>query len=459
MSQSSLHPQGVPVKHAGHWRLAPVLAILLSALIPFACTLPAAAQQPAPPSASQATTKPAEPHEAYTLPPDKLEKAIALGRIRDFLDIAGSLWGIAFIWLLLALGIAACLEGWTQRLSRRQWLQGLIFFALYLVAIFLSGLPLSWFGQHASRSYGISVQSWPSWMGDLGKSLVLTLLIGAPLLLFFNWMVRRWPRRFWVVAWLITLPLMLLAAFAEPLVIDPLFNKFEPLQKTDPALVQQLEKVVQRTGMHIPPSRMFLMKASAKTNGLNAYVTGFGPSKRIVVWDTTTGRIPNDEILFIFGHETGHYVLHHIAKGLTLSAIGLFFLFWGCAAFARWLVRRFGPRWGANGLASRTGFLALLLTLSIAGFLLEPVTNAVSRHFEHQADIYGQEAIHGIVPNPQKTAVAAFNALGRAWLENPNPNPFFQFWLGSHPSVEQRANFAEHYDPWKNGGHGKYFSH
>ena len=229
--------RGSEVKHASHWRLAPVFAVLLSALIPFVCALPAVAQASAAPPATQATAKPAEPHEAYTLPPEKLAKAIALSRIRDFLDIAGSLWGIAFIWLLLALGIAACLEGWTQRLSRRQWIQGLIFFALYLVAFFLADLPLSWFGQHASRSYGISVQSWPSWLGDLGKSLGLTLLLGAPLLLFFNWMVRRWPRRFWVVAWLITLPLMLLATFAAPLVIDPLFNKFEPLQKTDPALV------------------------------------------------------------------------------------------------------------------------------------------------------------------------------------------------------------------------------
>jgi Zn-dependent protease with chaperone function len=443
---------------ARRWRSALGLAVLLAAFVPLTCA-PLAAAQAVPTPTSQPTARPPEPKQAYTLPPGELAKAVALSRISDILAIVGSLWGIAFLWLLLATRASSSVESWTQRIARRPWLQGLIFFALFLIAVFLAGLPLDVIGHLASRRYGISVQGWASWLGEEGKSLGLSLLVGAPLLLFFNWMVRRWPRRFWLCAWLITLPLMLLATFAEPLVIDPLFNKFEPLQKTDPALVQQLEKVVKRTGIDIPPSRMFLMKASTKTNGINAYVTGFGPSKRIVVWDTTINRIPDNEILFIFGHETGHYVLHHIAKGLTLAGAGLFFVYWGCAVFAGWLARRFGPRWGATGLASRTGFVVLLLTLSLAGFLLEPVSNAVSRHFEHQADIYGQEAIHGIVPNPQKTVVAAFNALGRAWLSNPHPNPFFQFWLGSHPSIQQRATFAEHYDPWKNGGHGKYFMH
>jgi Zn-dependent protease with chaperone function len=99
----------------------------------------------------------------------------------------------------------------------------------------------------------------------------------------------------------------------------------------------------------------------------------------------------------------------------------------------------------------------LLFAVSIAGFLTQPAASAFSRHFEHQADVYGQEAIHGIVPDPQKTAVAAFNKLGESWLEDPNPNPLIEFWLYDHPSVEHRAEFAAHYDPWANGGHGEFF--
>ena len=113
---------------------------------------------------------------------------------------------------------------------------------------------------------------------------------------------------------------------------------------------------------------MFLMKASLKTNGLNAYVSGIGATKRVVVWDTTAGRIPNDEVLFIFGHESGHYVLNHIPKQLAGMAVCLFFVYWGCAAFAAWMVRRFGAALGRRGLASRTGFVVLLFAISIASF-------------------------------------------------------------------------------------------
>jgi Zn-dependent protease with chaperone function len=202
---------------------------------------------------------------------------------------------------------------------------------------------------------------------------------------------------------------------------------------------------------------MFLMKASLKTNGLNAYVSGMGATKRIVVWDTTAGRIPDDEVLFIFGHESGHYVLNHMPKKLAGSAVFLFFLYWGCAWMAAWLVRRFGFRWHVDSLASRAGFVVLLFAISVASFVTEPLGNTFSRHFEHQADVYGQEAIHGIVADPQKTAVAAFNQLGEVWLEDPNPSAFIEFWAYSHPSVQTRANFAAHYDPWSADGKPKFF--
>ena len=437
------------------WSFASVLLLVTVAPVP-GHAQSAEHQAQSPPIA--VTAKPAEPQDEYTLPPDLLAKAVALSRIRNVLDFGGSLWEIAFLWLLLATRTAARVDRWTRRILSRTWLQGLVYFALFLVAVFLAGLPFDWFAQQTSRSYGISVQSWPGWLQDEGTSLAIALIVGVPLLLFFNWMLRRWPRRYWFVAWLISLPLMLIAVFAQPLVVDPLFNKFEPLQQSHPALAQQLEKVAHRTGIDIPPSRMYLMKASAKTNGLNAYVTGIGPTKRIVVWDTTAGRIPNDEVLFIFAHESGHYVLHHIAKGLAISAACIFFIFWICAGIAAWLVRYRGSRWQIESLSSRAGFVLLLFVLTIASFVIEPGGNAISRHFEHQADVYGQEAIHGIVPDPQRTAVDAFNALGRAWLDNPHPSAFAEFWLDSHPSIQQRAKFAAHYDPWKKGGHGEYFS-
>jgi Zn-dependent protease with chaperone function len=437
------------------------LALLLTGLDSQLCRGQAAPTQPAPAD----TAVPSQPAstQAYSLPPDKLAKAIALSHIHTALDIAGSLWGLAVLWLLLAFGWAAGLAAWAERLLRRRWLQGLLFFAVFLVVTNLASLPLDVIGHMVSRHYGISVQGWGSWLGDLAKALGLSLLFGVPVLLFFNWIVSISPRRYWFCIWLAVLPLIVISTFASPL-LDPIFNKFEPLTKSHPALVTKLETVVARTGTRIAPDRMFLMKASEKSTGLNAYVTGLGATKRFVMWDTATDRLPDDEVLFIFGHESGHYVLNHIPQELAGSAVGLFFVFWACAAFARWLARRFGDRWGLLGgndgttaLASRQGFVVLLFALSIAGFILQPAGNSFSRHFEHEADVYGQEAIHGIVADPQKTTVSAFNHLGEAWLEDPNPSPFIEFWEYNHPSVQTRANFAAHYNPWANGGRGRFF--
>jgi Zn-dependent protease with chaperone function len=439
--------------------LALCLSLLVAGLAPRFCAgqstnpQPAAAPQPA---ATATPAAPAAPQQAYSLPPEKLAKAIALSRIRHIMGFVGTAWGLLVLLILLATHFFSSTAAWAERVVKWRWLSGLLFFAIFFIVTSLASLPLDLYGQHVELSYGISVQSWASWAGDQGKALGLGVLLGAPILLLFNWIVKRWPRRFWLGLWVVTLPLLVLSIFISPL-LEPIFNKYEPLTKNNAALVTDLEKVVARTGTNIPPERMFLMKASLKSNGLNAYVSGMGATKRVVVWDTTADRVPNDDVLFIFGHESGHYVLNHMPKMLAGSAFFLFFLYWGCAAFAKWMVRRFGARWHAESLASRTGFIVLMFAISIASFFMQPISSAFSRHFEHEADVYGQEAIHGLVADPQKTAVASFNALGEAWLEDPTPSPFIEFWTYGHPSVQNRANFALHYDPWANGGHGKFF--
>ncbi len=437
-------------------RLAICAAALAAGMLTF--SLHADTGATAATSATRAATaqEQSAPQPAYTLPPGPLAQAISLSRIRNLLDIAGAVWGVVFLWLLLATRGCAGLEGWARRLVKHRWQQGVLFFAALLIATTLAGLPFDWLGQHYERAYGVSVQSWSGWLGDQAKSLGLGLLMGVPVLLLFNGAVQRWPRRYWLGVWLLTLPLLALSVFVEPLLV-PLFYKQEPLALHHAALTAKLETVVAHTGIAIPPDRIFLIHASAKSRGINAFVAGIGTTKRFVLWDTATDQLPDDETLFIFGHESGHYVLRHIPKMLAGSAIGLFFLYWGCAVFAAWLAGRFGARWGADGLASRTGFVVLLFVVSLASLLTAPVSNAFSRHFEHQADVYGQEAIHGLVADPQRTAVAAFNHLGASWLEDPNPNPFLEFWLFNHPSVEHRAEFAAHYNPWTNGGHGEFF--
>lgn len=251
------------------------------------------------PSASTAQT---DAQGAYHLPPDKLAKAVALSRIRDIEHFVDAFWGFLVLWLLLASKAAARMEAWTVGVFKKRWLQGLLFFVALIVVLTLAELPLDMYMHTVGRQYDISVQGWGSWFGDQGKALGLGVVFGSLVMLLFQWIVRKWPRRYWFGIWVATLPLMVLAVFVSPF-FEPLFNKYEPLSKSYPDLVAKLELVAQRTGTKIPPQRMFLMKASEKTNGLNAYVSGMGATKRIVVWDTTAGRVPDDVVMFVFGQD------------------------------------------------------------------------------------------------------------------------------------------------------------
>jgi STE24 endopeptidase len=395
---------------------------------------------------------------AYTLPPDLLRKAIALTRLRTILSFGDTVSSLLLLLLILGLRWPAYLRNFAERTTARRWLQGLLFLPPSILFLSIISLPLAIYSQHVERRYGLSVQSWTSWTADQGKGLALSLLVFTPLLMLLFWIIRRSPQSWWLWFWLATLPVILFGVFIAPLWIDPMFNHFSPLQKSDPQLVIQLEQLAQHAGLDIPPSRMFLMRASEKVTGLNAYVTGVGASKRIVVWDTTIQKLPPDEILFIAGHEMGHYVLNHIYKGLAFTGLLLFALLWLARQCILWLLVRYRHQWEIRGQDDWAALAVFVLVATCISFLSSPVTNAFSRWEEHQADIFGQEAIHGLVTNPQKTAVQAFNALGRVYLESPDPNPAVEFWLDSHPSISQRAEFALHYNPWRSGKHPRYFA-
>jgi Zn-dependent protease with chaperone function len=392
------------------------------------------------------------------LPPEKLARAIAYSRIRVILDFVSSGWSILQLVLLLALGVIARMRDFAVNLSRNRWAQGFAFAVLLLLASTLLDLPLSIYGHHVSLSYGQSVQGWGSWGWDIVKSTLLVALLGPPVMMLLFWIIRRSPGRWWFWFWIPAMLLVLLSVFVAPVLIDPIFNKFEPLSQTDPALVDRLEQVVARGGVQIPPDRMYLMKASEKVTALNAYVTGYGASKRVVVWDNTIRKATPDEISYIFGHELGHYVLNHIPKTLVFLGVLLLIEFYAGYRGVRWLIARFGERWRVPSQNDWGAVAVLLLVLSVLSFFTEPVVNAYSRSNEHEADIYGQEAVHGIVANPQKVAQESFQLLGEVSLTDPTPSPFVEFWTFSHPSVSSRAAFAAEYNPWTPGQRPKFFN-
>ncbi|HLK09552.1 MAG TPA: M48 family metallopeptidase [Candidatus Angelobacter sp.] len=417
-------------------------------------TAQAAPAPSASPAAAQAT--PATQTTQYTLPPEKLAKSKALYDLRGKLRIIDTVYGLLILLGLLYFGVAARYRDWAEAAGKNRFVQALIFVALFLVTTTALQLPLDAYQQSISRQYGLSVQGWGSWFGDVLKGM----LVGYVFLTIVAWvmatLIRVSPRRWWLYSWAIIFGLVVFIVAISPVVIDPLFNKFEPLDQSNPQLVDAIEKVTQRGGLTIPRDRMFLMKASEKVTTLNAYVTGFGPSKRVVVWDTTIKNATTPETLFVYGHEMGHYVLNHIVIGLTAAAVGLFIGFYLLYHIANWAFARYKERWRMHALYDWAALVMLLLIFSIMATLSAPIGNGFSRQLEHNADIYGLEVTHGINPNPQEAAAHAFQVLGELSLSYPYPSRFVVFWYADHPPICDRVPFAHNYDPWSKGEQPKY---
>jgi Zn-dependent protease with chaperone function len=392
----------------------------------------------------------------YTLSPADLAKAQHLGTIHTTLHFVEEAWGIVSLLLLLAFGVIGWMQKTAVKASSNRWAQGYIFLTLFLIANFLVGLPFDLYSQHLSRAYGLSVQSWGGWFGDAGKGFGLSLVIGGLLMMLLFWIIRKAPRKWWLVFWGISIPIVGFFIFASPYV-EPIFNKYEPLQKSNPALVVQLERIVQKGHMDIPPERMFLMKASEKVTTINADVEGFGHSKRVVVWDTTIQKLTPDEISLVFGHESGHYVLGHVEEIFPFLALILLVSFFVGFHFIHWTIRKYGGTFGISSQSDWGTLALLLLAFSLIGLFLEPVQNTFTRVHEHAADVYGQEVIHGLVTDPQTVAKDAFSVLGATSFADPNPSQWFEFWTYSHPSIGRRAAFGKAYDPWAPGMEPKYF--
>ena len=285
-------------------------------------------------------------HTAYTLPPQRLAKAHRIATLYDTLYVVGTAWGMVSLWLILRLGVAARIRQFALARTGRWWGQSLIFLLALLLLMTLLRLPLSVYAHHLSLGYGYSVQGWGSWLGDVAKSFLLDYGVGCLLVLLVFFLIRRFPRRWWLILWGPTMALAMFGVYLSPLLVDPLFNQFEPLSKAHPELVEQIERVAAHGGFAIPPDRMYVMKASEKTTLLNAYVTGFGSSKRLVIWDTLLKKATPDEIVIIAGHEMGHYVLGHIARGMLESFAGMLAAFFIGFHVFQFLLRRCGTSVG-----------------------------------------------------------------------------------------------------------------
>jgi len=427
--------------------------ILISSLLLAFAAIPAARAQEQAPSATPGASSASSPSRisGFTLSPEKYQRAKDYSSRKYFHYFVSSFWGLAAFVLLLVLRVGPKCRDWVESISKLRWLQGLLYAPIIILLFSLFTLPTDAWDQQLALSFGLSVQGWSSWLKDWVLNLLPVLIVGTLLILILYAVLRRSPHRWWFYFWLASLPVLAFVVFLAPLVVEPMFFKFEPLAQKQPVLVAEIEKVTQRGGISIPPERMFEMNASSKTTGLNAYVSGFGASKRVVVWDNTIAKATIPQILFVFGHEMGHYVLLHIPKILSIYAVLLLVLYHLGYRCVGWALDHWSAAWGIRALDDWASLPALLLVINLLVFLASPAFNSISRHFEHEADRYGLEVIHGIVPDGGQVAAQYFQTSGELNLADPDPSPFINVWFFDHPSRKDRVDFVVNYDPWSKG--------
>jgi Zn-dependent protease with chaperone function len=392
----------------------------------------------------------------YAPPPAEYARAKAYSNSHYRHVFIGAFYGFLILLVILRWRVAPAFRNLAERASSSRFVQRIIFAPLILFTIAVLGIPSDIWDESLQRAYGLSVQTWGAWTRDWILGQAIMLIVGTLLVGILYGVIRRSPRRWWFYFWLASIPIVLLMFFLQPIVVDPLFYTFKPLAGAQPVLVSEIQKVVHRGGMEIPADRMFVMNASSKTTGLNAYVTGFGASKRVVVWDNTIAKATVPETLFVFGHEMGHYVLLHIPKEMAIiSAILLFLLYLGYR-LSNGMLARWGAQWGIRDLQDWASLPVLLFVITLLAFLATPVFNGVSRHFEHEADRYGLEVIHGIVDNPNQVAAHYFQKSGEKNLSDPDPSEFVKIWFFDHPTRPERVHFVATYNPWSSGEEPKY---
>jgi STE24 endopeptidase len=381
--------------------------------------------------------------EPQVVVPEPSPLALRYYRSGNVLWAIGTLLGLLIPALLLFSGGSARLRDLSARMGRR-WLPTVLLYALLFTLVYaVVTLPFTYYeGYVRQHAYGLSTQSQEKWWSDWLKSVA----IGGGGLALVLWipyhLLRRSPARWWLYAGLATAPIAAFTLVVSPIWIDPLFNRFGPMQ--DRVLEARILALANQAG--IPQSRVYQVEKSVDTKTVNAYVTGIGSSKRIVLWDTMLTRLSPDEILFVMAHEMGHFVLHHtlaVIVGATLLVTGSLYL---VHRIAGTLIARFDDRFGFDRLSDVASFPLLLFLGSLVSLIASPLVLAFSRHQEHEADRFALELTRN-----NHAAATTFVRLQQENLTIPRPGPLFKLWRASHPSLGDRVDFANRYRPWDTG--------
>jgi STE24 endopeptidase len=405
-----------------------------------------ASPPPSPPPGTEVSRIQSMVLEDETAPvkvPEPSEQAMRYYRSGNVLWVVEQTWSIAVLVLLLATGLSAALRDLARRFGRNWFFTIVVYFALFTILTTVINLPLSYYTEFVrEHAYGLSNQTFGKWFGDTLKSLAVACIVGALVMWVPYLLLRKSPRRWWLYTAIALVPFIVLANLVAPIWIAPLFNKFEPMQ--DKRLEQKILSLAGRAG--IEGSRVYQVNKSVDTKTLNAYVAGLFGTKRIVLWDTTLNRMTDRELMFVMGHEMGHYVLHHVWQAIAFSVVILAASLYVAYRTAAAVIARYGGRWGFTTLADVASFPLLLLLMWAFGLVVTPLELAFTRHVEHEADRFGLE-----ITQTNHSAGTAFVKLQQDALANPRPGLLFKIFRESHPPLGERIDFANEYHPWTTG--------
>ena len=369
--------------------------------------------------------------ESSTSPADDSPEARRYNKIQRWLGIGDFVIGSAFLVLLL-------LTGWTD------WLRDLALrrgFQNYTLAVFLYlffllviskalGFGLDYYGFQLERKFQLSTQRVRSWLWDELKGFLVGLVLAGIVVELLYFMIRQSPQHWWLITWLVFLGLFVLMAQLAPVVLFPIFYKFEPLENED--LRRRLVLLSEHAGTRV--RGVYRWKLSEKSKKANAAFTGLGNTRRIILADTLLDNYAPEEIEAVLAHELGHHVHRHILKSILVQAGTTLLGFWA----ANWVLHYAVDHHMFEELSDFANLPLLAITVTVLSVLLMPALNAYSRFNERQADRYAFESIASVEP-----FISSMNKLAQQNLAERTPSKWIEVLFHSHPAISKRVAAAE----------------
>lgn len=346
-------------------------------------------------------------------------------------------WAIRIL-LSFGLPLYFLTSGLSQKISLRAgtnslFLSGLIYGIIFLGIIFLINLPLNFYSSfYLGHKYGLSNQTLLRWLELNIKSFFVSDLVTSLFLWIPYYLISKSPKNWWLHLSFLAIPIVIFMVFISPLVIDPIFNKYTPIQ--DNPLRERIDLLLDKSG--IGEADVFIVDKSRDTKTMNAYMTGIFKSRRIVLWDTTVNNLTEDELISITAHEMGHYVKGHIWQNIIVSLLGTFLIMFFLYVLSNWILVSSRGRFGFRNLYNYASLPLLILCLNLFTFFANPISNYISRSMEIQADRYEIS-----LTNDRESAVTAMEKLYDTSLGIPRPSNIYKLWYYTHPPLEERVDF------------------